>query len=578
MRRVRAIASPAPAPQNTGMNPRLLCLFLLSPACAALRLAAAEASPPTAVATFECLGLYWTTPAAGDGTAQFRRAGAGVWQPAMNLVYDPRDGQYRGSIVGLMPDADYEVRLAAGGHDATLTARTRSDHFPIGQTTTLPAGDSTENFTITESGTPQGYHLVTVPAGGRTSLDAANQAVANITVAADYVIVRGVELRNAAQDGVLIKAGHHDVVVEDCHITGWGRFTGPKTFGDAEGDLDSAVFAEKGCGNLTVQRNLIEYPRGGSNDWETGHPSGPQGVSLINSTGGNVIRYNDVQSTEDHGFNDGIGGGSNFSREGSPNRDSDIYGNFIRNCWDDAIESEGADMNVRIWGNYLDHFYNGIATACVSRGPIYVFRNVWAVSRRTHRDPLGGAGIKTGERDEFGGGRRFILHNTALQPGGIFTAFTSHVNPNCVSRNNIFDCRGALATKLEKEPASDYDYDFYSGDAKGTAKEAHGVRGAVAFLPSHRLEFYPAARVTAVHYGSFPVDLGGGRTRNVTDPVVALPDPVIDAGEKLPDFNDDFAGKAPGLGAFETGRPPLEFGRRAYLKWDEGWAPWETVR
>jgi hypothetical protein len=65
-------------------------------------------------------------------------------------------------------------------------------------------------------------------------------------------------------------------------------------------------------------------------------------------------------------------------------------------------------------------------------------------------------------------------------------------------------------------------------------------------------------------------------TRNITDPVVSAPNPVIDAGEVLPNFNDDFTGKAPDLGAFEVGRPPLEFGRRAYVKWNEGWAPWET--
>jgi hypothetical protein len=541
---------------------------------------AADVPPtaPHAVATYECLGVYWARPVAGPVTVQFRREGATGWQAAQDLVYDARDGEYRGSIVGLTPDTNYEVKLSAGGMENVLQARTRSDRFPVGETTTLPSGDSTESFTISKSGTADAYHLVTVPPAGRTSLDAAGRAVANITVDADFVIIRGLELRNAAQHGVLIKAGHHDIVVENCHITGWGRNGGPRTLGGAEGDQDSAVYAEKGAGRLTVQRNLIEHPRGASNDWETGHPSGPQGVSLINSSGGNVIRYNDITSTEDHGFNDGIGGGSNFSREGSPNRDSDIYGNFIRNCWDDAIESEGANMNVRIWGNYLQLFYNGIATAATSRGPLYIFRNVWAESRRTHRDSLGGAAIKTGERDEFGGGRKYVFHNTVVQPAGVFTAFTSHVSPNTVSRNNIFDVRGALATRQEKPPASDYDYDFFSGGERGTAAEAHGRRGATGFLPSHRLEFYPAAHVTAVKYGKFPIDIGGGQTREVTDPVVSQPNPVIDAGAPLPNFNDDFAGKAPDLGAFEIGRPPLEFGRRAYLRWDEGWAPWETVR
>jgi hypothetical protein len=50
---------------------------------------------------------------------------------------------------------------------------------------------------------------------------------------------------------------------------------------------------------------------------------------------------------------------------------------------------------------------------------------------------------------------------------------------------------------------------------------------------------------------------------------------MIDSGIILPGFNDDFKGKAPDLGAFEVGNPPLVFGRRAHLNFDEGWTPWE---
>lgn len=536
------------------------------------------ADEPSAVATFECIGLYWKTGPLPECSVQYRVEGAAAWRKGLPLVYDARDGEFRGSVVGLIPATAYEFKLGDGTREAILTARTRDERFPIGETTALPAGDSADPVTISRSGTAQGFHLVTVPAGKRVTIDTMNRGPAAVVIDADFVIVRGLELRNAAQHGILIKRGHHDVVVEDCHISGWGRFAGPVSFGNVGGDLDSAVYAEKGCGNLTIQRNLIEHPRGAASDWEAGHPVGPQGISLIDSTGGNVIRYNDIWSTEDHGFNDGIGGASNFSREGSPNRDSDIYGNIIRNCWDDAIESEGANMNVRIWGNYLHFFYNGIATACTSRGPLYVFRNVWGESRRTHRDPTGGAAIKTGERDEFGGGRRFILHNTVLQPRGVFTAFTSHVNPNCVSRNNIFEVRGALATRQEKEPTSDYDYDFFNGSERGTAREAHGVRGAVVFLPSYALEFYPAPRVSVVQFGRIETDMGGGQKRAITDPVVSRPNPVIDAGTPLPGFNDDFVGKAPDIGAFELGGAPLQFGRRAYLNWTDARAPWETLR
>ena len=47
-----------------------------------------------------------------------------------------------------------------------------------------------------------------------------------------------------------------------------------------------------------------------------------------------------------------MGGEDNFSTTGFPDADSDIYGNSIQNTWDDGIEAEGGNNNVRIWGNY----------------------------------------------------------------------------------------------------------------------------------------------------------------------------------------------------------------------------------
>lgn len=138
-------------------------------------------------------------------------------------------------------------------------------------------------------------------------------------------------------------------------------------------------------------------------------------------------------------------------------------------------------MNVRIWGNYAHKFFNGIATACTSKGPLYIFRNVLGESRTGHSNTAGGAYIKTGERNEFGGGRKYVFHNTALQPGGVFHAFTSHVNPNCITRNNIFDVPGRLATDNEKEPSSDYDFDYFSGTVRGTAQEKNGIRFNATF-------------------------------------------------------------------------------------------------
>jgi hypothetical protein len=54
--------------------------------------------------------------------------------------------------------------------------------------------------------------------------------------------------------------------------------------------------------------------------------------------------------------------------------------------------------------------------------------------------------------------------------------------------------------------------------------------------------------------------------------VVTIPNRVIDSGTVLANFNDDYAGKGPDLGAFETGRPPLKFGRHPN---SQDWPAWE---
>lgn len=534
---------------------------------------------PYAVTTYECAGFYWKTNNKGECNVRYRDAKSGTWEQGLVLSYDARDGEYRGSIVGLIPNTVYEAELNVSGLKSTLKFSTRNDVFPIGKTTILPAGESDKLIVINESGSPNAYHLVTVPLNSKSVVNIKNVYDYGVEIDADYVIVRGIEIRNAAIHGIVIKKNRHDVVVEQCHITFWGRVGGPRTFGNHDGDMDSGVFGEAGCKNITVQRNLIDNPRGGSNDWETGHPSGPQGITFMQNLGGNVVRYNELVTTEDHGFNDGIGGGDNFSWEGNMNRDADIYGNIIRSAWDDAIECEGANMNVRIWGNYVHFYYNGIATATTSKGPLYIFRNVLGESRKSHRSFQGGALIKTGERNEYGGGRKYIFHNTAVQPNGAYNVFTSHVNPNCVSRNNIFDVPGQLATHEEKEPASDYDYDFFSGTEKGTAKELHGKEMHAPalgpfFIPSYSLDFYPSSSLISRISGKHPIEYGD-KTIVITDPVVQLKSPLIDSGVVLPGFNTNFKGEAPDLGAFEIGNPPLLYGRRANLGFDKGWVPWE---
>ncbi|MCU0915694.1 MAG: hypothetical protein MUC88_14185, partial [Planctomycetes bacterium] len=279
----------------------------------------------------------------------------------------------------------------------------------------------------------------------------------------------------------------------------------------------------------------------------------------------------------DHGYNDGIGGGSNFSFQGSPNRDSDIYGNIITNCWDDAIESEGANMNVRIWGNYIDQTFVFVATAGTSKGPLYIYRNVFGSSRISHQDPSGGMIIKTagtrrtltldGQEVPGDWGRRYIFHNTTLQPRGALSVFSGHGVCNTITRNNIFRVRGNTYPAASQEgPPNSHRNDLTSGYLAGGF-----VRSM--FMPSDRLEWFLAATVPTIKWGKVEYSRGG-KNFAITDPMVQASNPALDKGARMPGFNDDFQGAAPDIGAFENGNPPLRFGREAAPHFAR--APWEV--
>jgi len=577
--RARVIHNLLTVGKQTVKMPKQMIVCVLALLTLSMTLKPERTGAQTAVPTFECLGLYWKPGDGGgsDARVRFREQGGGKWREGYPLWYAEQDSEFRGSLVNLRPGTTYEIELTApSGEKAVLTAATRDERLPVGKTTHLPGGELDQPVRITESGTADAWHLVTPTPGSKTVIDVFNLHDNCIEVAADYVVVRGLELKNAGQHAVLIRKGVQNVVVEDCHMTQWGRVGGARVWGVFHGS-DSAVYAETGAGGLILQRNLIEQPRSGSNDWESGHPDGPQGITLINSSGRNIIRYNEIRSTEDHGYNDGIGGGSNFSFQGSPNRDSDIYGNIIANCWDDAIESEGANMNVRIWGNYLDKTFVFVATAGTSKGPLYIHRNVFAASRISHQDPSGGMIIKTaganrtltvnGQEVPGDWGRRYIFHNTTLQPHGALDVFSGHGLCNAVSRNNIFRVRGHTYPGAPDEgPANSFRSDLTGGYLAGGF-----VRSM--FVPSDRLEWFLAPTVPAIKWGQVEYSRSG-KNLTITDPAIQVPNPAIDKGTRLAGFNDDYQGAAPDIGAFENGCPPLRFGREAAPDFTR--APWET--
>lgn len=511
------------------------------------------------VPTFESAGLYWKADSGGTDvpcTLRYRPAGDTEWREGFPLWFAPRDhewgGEYRGSMVHLHPGRQYEVQVRAGDETAQATFNTWSEEFPVGQSHVLPQTSDTP-LVIRFSGTPGGWEVYEATPGSTATIDVAQRHENCVRIEdASHIILRGLTLRGAARHVIELVGDVHDIVIEECDISGWGSV-------EADGwgrNNDSAVFSRsRDVRRIIIQRNRMHHPASDANNWaehrptsrdpNNHHPLGPQAVTLAHSQGNHVIRHNRVWSDDDHQFNDIFGASDNYSTIGFPNCDSDIYGNRLSHCWDDAIESEGANRNVRIWDNHIDQSFVVVATATTSVGPLYIWRNVAGTSRQSDAgdsDKIKRGGfLKTSDR--LGGGRIYVFHNTLLQPPppqGFRNTRGCQLGlghgggmSNVVSRNNIFhtSAQGGPFNDRTRDPQADYDYDLYNGRLLIPAHERHGIVGVPTYTPVTRDRDNPL-RLPWPH-------------------VPAASSPAVNAGVRLPNFNDGYTGTAPDIGAVE---------------------------
>ncbi|MBA7698328.1 hypothetical protein ES703_107005 [subsurface metagenome] len=343
------------------------------------------------------------------------------------------------------------------------------------------------------------------------------------------------------------------MVIERCDISDFSSIED-----DGWGNRGAAIFSHSvKLKRIIVQRNKMHHPYSDTNSWSeyrdkyaTYHARGPKPIGYVNSAGNHVIRYNEIYSDDDHYFDDCISSGNN----NFPNRDSDIYGNYIANCWDDGIEAEDDNCNVRIWGNFIEWTFVKIAVAPTNVGPVYVWRNVAGVGRKNDIEPWNEVGRGGFLKHRNGGGKIYVFHNTLLQPEppvgvdyplgcGRGLGWGGRML-NTMSRNNILhihkpglpsikDCTGVTY----HDALGDYDYDLYNGNINAyRGAEPNGINDVPIYDPNNG-------------DGEFALDSSS---------------PGYDAGVVIPNFNDNYNGAAPDIGAYEAGSPPMEFGVNAY--------------
>jgi len=488
----------------------------------------AAAAAPRAVSTFHSIGIYWSPDGGSESNAarvEFRKNGSSAWRQGLDPWFDARNGEYRGSLVELEPGSSYEIRLSLeSGARASLVAKTWSETFPVKRTVEVQPG---KRLVIDpeDSGDEKGYVLFTAPPGRNVIEENEEESCVLVRQGAHHVIVRGLVLANCKRYGVLIQRGTgaqtHDIVIETNEIVGWGA-SGIRKPGIAESDgaIHCNYYHEsddaKRPDRIIIQGNRIRDPRHGANPWRSSqhgrlHPYGPLGV-MFNRCGRNhVVRYNDIGSANGNHYKDGLGGAENFSDAGFPWADSDIHANRISNVYDDAIEAEGGNRNVRIWGNYFDRVFVAIANAATTTGPLYVWRNVSHRQSGMHdpeglrRRPERGQFIKAGSRDpNANGGRAYYFHNTVLDAGyGVHRVGRLY---NFVSRNNVWPKPYLKPDDGPFDAASDVERPVFAKGGFALAPGSPG-HGRAARIPNFN-DRYPHPDAGAHQSGTPPMRFG----------------------------------------------------------------------
>jgi hypothetical protein len=168
-----------------------------------------------------------------------------------------------------------------------------------------------------------------------------------------------------------------------------------------------------------------------------------------------------------------------------------------------------------------------------------------------------------------------LLHNTIVKNGDAFRVTSSVAFERQYSRNNLFiggpgGTYGVYTTGTGRvlwlpaaAPSGDYDYDAF-GSTAGTFT---GRLGDVTFNSLSEL----VSKTTEKHALQVGLDAFASTVAYPANPFPALDvadfrpksgSALIDAGQKLPNINDGFAGQAPDIGAHELGAPLPVYGPR----------------
>jgi hypothetical protein len=550
-----------------------------------VRPGAVQAEP----STLNSLGVRW--PVVGDRNLNaaiavaYRKAGEEPWAEGYPLfrTYNDRvspenavaDGHlFAGSIVDLIPDTEYEIRLSLSdpdGGSTTQTLKLRTVPVP-----TLP-GNMQRRFVIpidagqqpggsgTQADPFRGLRaaLQRAQPGDLLSLASGTYADGPYTVPGSGLAGRPIAVQGPADGSAVLDGRGADVLVNVAGRAYWWfdrlSFRGARTLIKADRasfvgvtrnrfDFVHLAFSAR---NATYKDSIGIYIADntfvGVSRWP--RSKGIEEIYAITVTGaGHVVAHNLIQNVGDGISNSDVGRLSA----------SDIHNNDIETATDDGIETDYSDTNVRVYRNRVTNAFSGISFQPTRGGPVYVFRNALYNLQYTpfklHNDMAGA----------------LIFHNTSVMSGIPFNiSISGETVRDVVTRNNLIVGTGSPAlTSTGLMSRTDFDSDGYEWAAGGAFARWNGkdYPSTMTARGSGALYTDKGAYTMGPHrtFAKIATPAGSDRRidRSMHDPRLGPASRAIDRGVRLPNFNDRFGGKAPDLGCCESGEDLPHYGPR----------------
>ena len=456
---------PPPRPKRTRLPIEVRRAAIDPAALGALRL----------VPTFNCISVaYGAAEPRANLSLEWRKADTDdAWRRMeYGCVWFEDVRNYRGSVYGLAEDTAYAVRLVADGKVlASGAARTWASAVPVARTIEIDPETARYPIVVSDQGTPEGWVRYTAKAGA--TLRSTTTAPVFVFTNAAYVTLDDAIIRGGRGTSAIELADGHHIRIRNCDIADWGRddvqprydqnggLFGPwneKKRRYLPGNHSGGIDIKSGASGVVVERCWIHDAHSRAHAWRYSHPYGPMGIRLSDSGGNIVLRWNDIVGSDFHRWDDGIGGGNDFYEKGTFNRDSDVSGNFIVFANDDALEIDGGQQNVRVFGNRMEGSFMGVSVQGAVVSPSYVFDNVFSGCEEEF--DAAGSSIKLSGIDVYGYGPTcYIFDNVLWGRGGALYPGQTQARM-IVRRNRLHGPEQAVKT----HPKAPY-FDFTADNA-----------------------------------------------------------------------------------------------------------------